>query len=66
MVTSRTITTSLPPELQLCDVPVAEALTALAARLTEIAEGMALISDLDCSLLIEPNGRCALHFRACR
>jgi hypothetical protein len=56
----------LPSELQLHDVPVAEALTAICARLVEIAEALPLVSDIDLDLSIDPNGRCACHFRACR
>jgi hypothetical protein len=65
-VDSTRLLASLPQSLQLHNVSIDHALAAIAARLTEIAEQMPMISDIDCTLTTTPDGRCALHFRACR
>ena len=65
MSVTKAIVTRLPPSLELRDVPIAEALLALSQQLTEIADRMALLSDVSCDLDIQ-NGRATLRFRACR
>ena len=59
-------TDRLPSSLQIHNRPVAEALTALATRLLELAEQMPMVTDIDVTVTIDPDGKSCLHFRACR
>lgn len=56
----------LPASLSIRDVPVGEALIALATLLEELAAAMPLVSDVECQLSIDPDGKAALFFRAYR
>lgn len=57
----------LPESLQIRDVPVSEALVALASRLEELAECMPFVGDIECQVNVDPvNGRASLYFRAYR
>ncbi|RVJ23436.1 hypothetical protein [Sinorhizobium medicae] len=55
----------LPASLQLHDVPLVEALTGLATLLADLAEHIHPLTDLECIVAVDPDGRTTLRFRAC-
>ena len=62
---SRQITRALPPPPLDLSGPASITLPILADALRLLAERMVLIRDISCDLVIQPDGACALHFRAC-
>ncbi|MDK1376152.1 MULTISPECIES: hypothetical protein [unclassified Sinorhizobium] len=59
-------TAGLPMSLQYNDIPIDQALAALAVQLQELAARIYPISDIDCTISCDlQSGKACLRFRAC-